>query len=62
MKFIELCRTFSEGGGRRWYADGKRISQAEYEELSARSQHTDCFTSNTRRNIARLFKTIRLKA
>jgi hypothetical protein len=60
MKIIELSTTRNRLGGRRYFADGRRISQDRYEQMTAMSAHTDCFCIRRRGLITRHFKTIRL--
>jgi hypothetical protein len=60
MNIIELSTTRNRRGGRRYFADGQRISQDRYELMTAISTHTDCFCTRRRGSTTRHFKTIRL--
>jgi len=60
MRIIELSVACNPLGGRRYFADGKRISQDRYELMNAMSKHTDCFCARRRGDIIRHFKTIHL--
>jgi len=60
MKIIELSTTRNRLGGRRYFADGQRISQDRYELMTAMSKHTDCFCTRQRGSTTRHFKTIYL--
>ena len=60
MKIIELSTTHNRSGAWRYFADGQRISQDRYEQMSAGSTRTDCFCTRQRGSTTRHFKTIRL--
>ena len=60
MKIIELSTTRNRLGGRRYFANGQRVSQDRYELMTAMSAHTDCFFTRRRGTTIRHFKTIRL--
>jgi hypothetical protein len=60
MRIIELSLTCNRLGGRRYFADGKRISQDRYELMEAMSRQTDCFCIRQHSSTTRHFKTIHL--
>jgi hypothetical protein len=60
MRIVGVSVACDRLGGRRFFADGKRISQDRYELMEAMSAHTDCFCTRQHRSTTRHFKTIRL--